>query len=192
MTTSVELNPLASPDFESGPPRPDNVELARVVDRGIRESGVIDFAKLCIKEGEEVWMVFIDIHVLDYDGNLFDASSLAALGALLTATMPNVQYGKGKKDTPLPVNEPPISCTVAKIGGQLLTDPSLEEDMVMDTRLTVALDSKGAIRAMQKGGGAGSFTVDEVKTVIKTAQSNGARLRKLLDEAIKKGEASSE
>src|SRR3989344_7084886 len=31
---TAELIPLASPDFESGPPSPKSVELARIVDRG--------------------------------------------------------------------------------------------------------------------------------------------------------------
>jgi exosome complex component RRP42 len=188
MTTSMELNPMASPDFEAGPPRPESIEYARVVDRGIRESGVIRFDELCVTPGEKVWMVFIDIHVLDYDGNLFDAASLAALGAILTCKVPNVQYGLGEKDGKLPVNEPPISCTTAKIGGQLLSDPGLEENQVMEARLTVALDGDGNIRAMQKGGN-GSFKVDEVKAIIKASQVNGDRLRKLLNEAVKKGEA---
>ena len=76
MTTAAELIPMASPDFESGPPDEESIELARVVDRGIRESEVIDVDKLCIVPGEKVWMVFIDIHILDYDGNLFDAAAL--------------------------------------------------------------------------------------------------------------------
>src|SRR3989337_1828597 len=46
LTTSVELAPLASPTFESGPPRPDAIELARVVDRGIRETKTVDMSKL--------------------------------------------------------------------------------------------------------------------------------------------------
>ena len=49
MTTAAELIPLASPDFESGPPREDAIELARVVDRGIRESEIIEVDKLCIE-----------------------------------------------------------------------------------------------------------------------------------------------
>jgi len=40
--TNVELVPLASPSFEPGPPDENAIELARVVDRGVRESGAID------------------------------------------------------------------------------------------------------------------------------------------------------
>src|SRR3989344_7494439 len=38
LMVTAELLPLAHPDFESGPPGEDAIELARVVDRAIRES----------------------------------------------------------------------------------------------------------------------------------------------------------
>src|SRR3972149_8262699 len=50
LMVGAEFLPLASPHFESGPPTEDAVEVSRVVDRAIRESKVIDFHKLCIKE----------------------------------------------------------------------------------------------------------------------------------------------
>ena len=55
LIVNSEFSPLASPEFESGPPGEDAVELARVVDRGIRESKAIEVDKLLIKEGEKVW-----------------------------------------------------------------------------------------------------------------------------------------
>ncbi len=39
LTTGAELIPMAHGTFESGPLGEDAIELARVVDRGIRESG---------------------------------------------------------------------------------------------------------------------------------------------------------
>ena len=43
---NVELLPLSSPDFETGPPDIKSIELARaVIDRGIRESKAIDVKK---------------------------------------------------------------------------------------------------------------------------------------------------
>jgi exosome complex component RRP42 len=53
MTTAAELIPMASPDFESGPPDEESIELARVVDRGIRESKIIDVDKLCVVPSEK-------------------------------------------------------------------------------------------------------------------------------------------
>jgi len=184
MTTAAELIPMASPDFESGPPREDAIELARVVDRGIRESEIIDVEKLCIEEGEKVWIIFIDIHILDYDGNLFDAASLASLAALMTTKVPAERFEFGK-DYPLPLKEPPVSCTSVKFNDTIVIDPSLDEEEIAEARLTVATDDKGDIRAMQKGLN-GSFTVDEIKKVIKSSVDNGKKIREQLYKSVGK------
>src|SRR3989339_1242758 len=84
----AELLPLSSPEFELGPPGIQAIELARVVDRGIRESKAIDFKKLCITPGKKIWMVIIDICPINDAGNLFDAASLAALAALKDTRYP--------------------------------------------------------------------------------------------------------
>ncbi|HLE35383.1 MAG TPA: exosome complex component Rrp42, partial [Nitrososphaerales archaeon] len=72
---SAEVLPLASAYAEPGPPDEDAIELARVVDRGIRESEMIDLKKLVLVPGEKVYAVFADVGVLNVDGNLFDATS---------------------------------------------------------------------------------------------------------------------
>lgn len=184
ITTAAELNPLASPDFESGPPREDAIELARVVDRGIRESEVIELDKLCIEPNEKIWIVFIDIHIIDYDGNLFDAASLAALAAILTAKVPAKRFELGE-DYPLPVKDPPISCTSVKFNDVMIMDPSLDEEEIAEARITVATDGNGHIRAMQKGLN-GSFTVDEIKKIIKVSLDNGVEIRKKLYDNVGK------
>lgn len=184
LTTAAELIPLASPDFESGPPQEDAIELARVVDRGVRESEVIELDKLCIEPNEKVWIIFLDIHILDYDGNLFDAASLASLAALSTATVPNKRFELGE-DYPLPMKEPPISCTSVKFDNFVVIDPSLDEDEIAHARLTVATDNNGDIRAMQKGLN-GSFTREEIQKVIKASLDNGKEIRRQLSEVTGK------
>ena len=61
LMVTAEILPLSSERVELGPPKFPTIELGRVIDRGIRESGFIDFEGLCIKEGEKVWQVFLDI-----------------------------------------------------------------------------------------------------------------------------------
>lgn len=203
MITAAELIPLASPDFESGPPRENAIELARVVDRGIRESEVIGLDKLCMESGEKIWLVFIDIHIIDFDGNLFDAASLAALAALFNTTVPIERLRptleklqekfpsvKGyleehPKDYQLPMNEPPISCTSVKFNDVVVLDPSLDEEEIAEARLTVATDKNGDIRAMQKGLD-GSFTVEEIKKIINVSLDNGREIRIKLDKSTGK------
>jgi len=184
LSTAAELVPLASPDFESGPPREDAIELARVVDRGVRESEVVEVEKLVITPGEKVWVLFIDIHILDYDGNLFDAASLGALAALSTTIVPAKRFELGE-DYPLPMIEPPISCTAVKINNVVLFDPCYDEEVIADVRLTVATDHNGDIRAMQKGLN-GSLTKKEIEKVKKGALDNGQEIRKKLMHSIGK------
>ncbi len=74
MMTTLELLPLSSEEFDYGPPRINAIETARIVDRGIRESGMIDFKKLCIKKGVIVWIVFFDIYCMNVVRKLVVAS----------------------------------------------------------------------------------------------------------------------
>ena len=61
LMTNTELLPMAAPNFESGPPDENSVELSRVTDRCISEGKVVDLEKLCIVAGDKVWMVFLDL-----------------------------------------------------------------------------------------------------------------------------------
>ena len=178
----AELLPLSNPEFELGPPGIQAVELARVVDRGIRESKAIDFKKLCIEEGNKVWLVGIDICTINDDGNLLDASSLAALAALKTVKFPKydekaekVNY-KEKTSKKLEVEKEPIAITVTKIGGKLIVDPTTEEEKVLDARLTVITEKDGTLCALQKGGDA-PLTSDEVMQIVDIAAEKGKELR---------------
>ncbi|WP_135612547.1 exosome complex protein Rrp42 [Methanococcoides sp. AM1] len=173
--TSMELNPIASPDFEAGPPRPKAIEMARVVDRGIRESGAIDLNKLCITEGEEVWMVFLDVHVLNDSGNLLDAASLGAIAALMTATIPAEREGRGE-DTKMPIREMPVSLTFVNVGGEYFIDASNNEESICDTKVTIVSNQDGSICAMQKSG-AGSLSEEKFLKAVEKSCEIGAKIR---------------
>ncbi len=189
--TSAELNPIASPNFEPGPPRIEAIELARVTDRSLRESGIMDFEKLCITPGEKVWGVFVDLHILDYDGNLFDACSIAGVAAILSAKLPAIDpkskeqvYADGKaRPMPLTEENAAFSTTFAKIGDTIVADPQLYEELICNTRLTIGLDQNGNVRAMQKGGH-GSWKVDEVKELRRTSHKLGKDIMAKIKKAV--------
>jgi len=179
---NAEMLPLSSSEFESGPPNVNSIELARVVDRAIRESKAIDFKKLCIEKGEKVWMVLIDIYTINNDGNLQDASALAALAALKQAKIPEYDGKKvdySKRNGKIPIVSSPIECSVIKVKDKLLSDPCFDEENMMDARLTVGIIENNEICAMQKGG-KGVLNAEEINKIIETSLKNSEKLRKLL------------
>lgn len=186
LIVNAEVLPLASPYAEPGPPDEDAIELARVVDRGIRESQMIDVSKLVIKEGEKVYAVFVDVSVLNVDGNLFDTTSYAVVSALLTAKYKRHEIVNGKLKQlegaePLPLKTIPTSVTMAKIGDTIVVDPTDEEEAVMDARLTITTDSNGNICAGQKGN-AGTFSFEQMQSAADISRMKGEENRKIIRE----------
>jgi len=180
LSTNAELLPLASPTFEPGPPSPESIELARVVDRGIRSSNAIDLKSLFIEE-DKVRTIFVDIYVLDHDGNMFDAASLASMAAIENCRIPKVEDGKivfGEYSGKLKVSNRCVTTTFAKIGNVLLVDPSLDEEKTMDSRMTIATTPE-YVCAVQKGG-PGGFTKDELLGLIDMSFTKGNELRALI------------
>ncbi len=181
---NAELTPMSSPLFETGPPGEQAIELSRVIDRGIRESKAIDLTKLCVKEGEQVWSVMVDIVTVNDAGNLFDAGALAAIAALKNAVFPEVKedgtvdYTK-KTDKHVPLVQTPVTITVIKLGDQLLIDPLPVEEGVLDARLTIAFNDANMICAMQKGGET-PLTIETIGAMIDLAQEKAKELRKKL------------
>ncbi|MFH2021511.1 MAG: exosome complex protein Rrp42 [archaeon] len=183
LMVNTELIPMCNPEFESGPPSIWSIELSRVVDRGIRESKAIDTRKLCIKAGELVWTVVIDVVPLNDEGNLLDASALATILALKDAKFPKlvddkIDFKAITKDK-LPMLAEPISVTVLKIGEHFIVDPITNEEKVLDARLTVATLDDGTICALQKGG-EHALSVSDIEKMIDLATKKAKELRKYL------------
>ncbi len=181
---NAELTPIAHHSFEPGPPRENSIELARVVDRGLRSAEIIDFDKLSLIDGSHVYMIFVDIYVLSYDGNLFDTAALAAMAALSTTNRPvhTVKDGeiiKTDKTQALEIQRSPLAVTIAKIGENFLVDPTADEEEVLDARLTITYDEKGNICTIQKGGSEG-ITKEELHRALELGKEKSEEIRKYL------------
>ena len=189
---SAEFVPMASPVFEPGPPDENAIELARVIDRSIRELGAIDLSKLVLIPGKKVWVVWIDIYVLDHDGNLVDASSIATLAALLTTKIPKaviseedeqIVVDKTTHVAQLPLLKKVVTVTIGKLGKALIVDPDLEEESVLDTKIIFAISEDGKIAGIQKSGPS-SITKDEVLRATDIAIRKGRELIKIIEQAV--------
>ncbi len=185
-TVMAELLPLASPLFERGPPDEQSIELARVVDRGIRHADCVQTKKLCIKENEAVYILFIDMYVINYDGNLIDAGGISALTTLISAHIPEGKIENGNLEWTGKyftgesiVNELPMVITYGKIGDIIFLDPNLPEELVCDGRISISV-TEDKITSIQKSG-AVTFSIDDLKMLGDKSLEIGKKLRKDLN-----------
>jgi exosome complex component RRP42 len=189
---TAEILPLAHPSAETGPPQPDVIELARVVDRGIRESGMIDLSQFVLEKDKSVIGLFADCVVTDHDGNLFDACSYAAVAAIITSKIPKWEM---KDDIPVlmenqesdaPITTIPISVTMGRIGEFIIVDPNIDEWGCLDARITITTNSDGNIVALQKGGSDG-FTLEQLVKCSELSIAVGKKIREIVKQATEGG-----
>jgi exosome complex component RRP42 len=187
---TAEILPIAHPTAETGPPTPDVVELARVTDRGIRESKMVDMKQLVLEKDKSVIGIFCDNAVTDHDGNLFDVCSYATTAALCSCKLPKFEM---KDDVPVkiegetmdpPISTIPVSVTMIKIGDYILVDPNMDEWSCLDARVTMTSNSDGNIVALQKGG-AGGFTHEQLIKCSEISVQVGAKIRDIIKESSK-------
>ena len=176
---SADVRPIAGRNWEAGPPSPEAIELGRVVDRGIRESGCIDVDSLCIIPGEKAWQVILDLFAVSDDGNLFDAFALAGIAALRNATVPAERFEVGE-DYALSVSKTPIMCSYHKVGGHFVYDACSREELGGDERIHITLGDDDNVHSLQKGL-KGIFSAEEFEEIMTNAQERTKELRKIVD-----------
>src|SRR3989344_4685963 len=194
LVVSGDLLPLASPRFELGPPGFLGIEIPRLVDRVVRESGMIEWEKLVIKPKEKVWTIYVDAYPLNDDGSLTDAASIACVAALRDATLPaldkegKIDYEKKTKDKlPLAKDIIPLSFTFYKLGDKLLLHPTREEEETCDSKITFGLsmwNGKLMVNSCQKGWET-TFTLDEIKQMLDILPEKYEELSKKLNKHLK-------
>lgn len=195
---NVELSPMASQNFEVGRPSPMAVELARIVDRGIRECRALDTEALAIVAGEKVWAITCTIHVVDHGGNLIDCVSLAAIAAMMHYRRPEVSVQNNATvvynidehaAVPLSLHHIPISISFCFIerrdsagvdddaGPIIFMDPTDREERITDGSMTFTFNSFRELCAVHKIGGAAISTTD----VLQCANVAAARVSELTE-----------
>ncbi|XP_049848526.1 uncharacterized protein LOC126315317 [Schistocerca gregaria] len=159
---NIHFSPMASPAY-SGRLSAQGVETTRLVERGLREGGAIDTEALCITAGEKVWVVRLDMHVLDDQGNITDCCSIGAITALHHFRRPDITIAGGtvivhstkeKEPVSLSIHHMPICVSFGIFDADhLVVDPSWKEERVMSGKLSVTLNTQNELCAIQKVGG---------------------------------------
>uniref|UniRef100_A0A3P9MA88 Exosome complex component RRP45 n=2 Tax=Oryzias latipes TaxID=8090 RepID=A0A3P9MA88_ORYLA len=194
MFFNIELSPLASPAFEQGRQSELSVKLNRQLERCLRNSKCIDTESLCVVSGEKVWQIRVDVHMLNNDGNLMDASSIAAIAALCHFRRPDVAvqgeevtvYSPEERDPiPLSIYHMPISVSFSffQQGTYLLVDPCEREERVMDGLLMIAMNKHREICSIQSSGGI-MLLKEQVMRCSKIASVKVSEITELISKAL--------
>ncbi|NXQ27745.1 EXOS9 protein, partial [Alaudala cheleensis] len=111
----------------------------------------------------QVWQIRLDMHLLNHDGNITDAASIAGIVALCHFRRPDVSvlgeevtvYTPEERDpVPLSIHHMPICVSFAFFhqGTYLLVDPTEREERVMDGLLVIAMNKHQEICTIQSSG----------------------------------------
>ena len=138
--------------------------LSRVLEKAIRRSNAIDTESLCIIAGAKCWNLRADVHVLDHDGGLVDASCIAIVAALQHFRRPDVSVQGGdvtiytmeeREPVALSIMHHPICVTFSFYhGGEaVLVDATLREEQVREGEMVVTMNRFGEVCQVAKLGG---------------------------------------
>ncbi|KAG4303498.1 hypothetical protein PCANB_000215 [Pneumocystis canis] len=162
-TIDIEMTPIIY--FPSEPGRPlEEMLISNIIDKAIKRSRMLDKESLCIIYGQKCWSIRADVHYLDHDGSLVDATCIAIVAALLHFKKPAITI-KGEEITihsfeervpvPLILTHTPICVTFSFFnkGQILLMDTTLQEEKLREGSMVITLNKNKEICQISKAGG---------------------------------------
>ncbi|NXU87626.1 EXOS9 protein, partial [Xiphorhynchus elegans] len=142
----------------------------------------------------QVWQIRLDMHLLNHDGNITDAASIAGIVALCHFRRPDVSvqgeevtvYTPEERDpVPLSIHHMPICVSFAFFhqGTYLLVDPSEREERVMDGLLVIAMNKHREICTIQSSGVV-MLVQDQILRCTKITAVKVAEITELIQKAL--------
>jgi exosome complex component RRP42 len=185
---TVECSSLASPDYTGRGADELNAELSMLLGRLYGSGAAAELrAGLCLIPGKKCWALQVDTLVLDSDGSVGDAASLAVRAALGTALLPSVRVVPGEADDedevevdegalrPLSgVASAPVAVTLVALGphGVRVADATSAEARCARAEMTVGVGGGGRAGGTIASGKTG-LGVDEVLALLCDARTLG-------------------
>ncbi len=161
LTISTDFGASSSAD---GKQSHDDVMISRTIEKSIRRSNAIDTESLCIVAGEKVWSVRADIHLLDDDGGLIDASCIAVIAGLAHFRRPDLHVEGSRVHVfsvyervpvPLAILHWPMSVSFSFFGKDALTvvDANKEEQGLRSGYAIISVNRHKEVCQITKAGG---------------------------------------
>ncbi|XP_060532147.1 exosome complex component RRP43-like isoform X2 [Cylas formicarius] len=175
LVPNLELPPLCSPKFKPGPPSEEAQVLTQLIADIIDNSKCIDLEELCIYPDKLAWCLYVDLICLNHDGSLVDACIIALMSCLNTVTLPLVEYDPAVDNQQvnlevtksLPIHSLPVSTTFAVFDDIFLADPTLEEENLCSSKVTVVIKD-GELCCVYKPGGSAISNIELLDCIDKS------------------------
>jgi len=125
------------------------IEMQNFIEKITRSSRATDKEGLCIIQGKLVWSITVSIHLLNDDGNVFDAMFLGAILALKNTRLPEVTMSRDKikindaKLKYLNVHHIPVSTTfyfLKDMPELAVLDVNSKEEKLSTSRLSIVMN----------------------------------------------------
>ncbi|XP_048085755.1 exosome complex component RRP42 isoform X2 [Alosa alosa] len=197
----VDCSANATPEFEGRGGEGLGIELSNTLYKVFSNKHSIDLKSLCIRPGENCWVLYVDVLLLQCDGNLFDAISVAIKAALFNTKIPRVHISEdedGGKEIELSddpydcvrVNVENVPCivTLCKIGHRHVVDATLQEKACSVASLLISVTHRGTVTCVRKVGG-GSLDPESIFEMTETGKRVGKALHTPLMELLQKEES---
>lgn len=160
---NVELGPMAASHFEVGRSCELTVQLNRTLERTFRESRCMDLESLCIQSEERVWILRVDLNVLNHEGNVIDCCSVATLCALMHFRRPEVSlveddvviHTAAEKDPlPMVMHHYPVCVSYCTFddGRIAVADPTILEERTCESQMVFGINSLRELCCLNLGG----------------------------------------
>ena len=200
-STVFSMNASAGSASEERLTQDRNDELTALLNDILVKSNLLDMKRFSIVPGKHCWILYLDVLVLDYDGNIIDAIVMASRLALLAMRVPVVRVEEGGEATEvvlgeevdpskiIPADTLPIAITVGTIGSGFVIDPSAAEETCCGAGLVLALLEDGRVATLRKLG-AGTVDPGLLSEYMAAAREAASQLRKLVDTALVSAAAS--
>jgi len=192
---AVDCSANASPKFEGRGGEDLSQEIVFVLNNALIPA--IDRKSLCISEGHKVWIIYIDVLILECNcvSQLIDLSALGIKAALCDTRVPRliadeedvndfVLSAESEEYCPLDTVDLPILLTLTRIHDQYVADVTEEESAAGIARLTLAFDNKGRLSYTKKSG-LGSLHPDPLKEVLHKASKLAMKIHENLERQLK-------
>lgn len=186
MTFSVDSSSSVLKEGDEKATMDRNTLTAATLQHILAES--FDLTQLCIVPGRHCWSLFVDVLVLESDGNILDAAVMASRAALNATRLPGVSVETDTEAESLALSDDPndarvLSCqnlpltvTLCQIDATAyFVDPTRAEESCVRALLSVAMNQTGAVTFLQKSA-AGAIEPSILADMLGVAQATAHSL----------------